>query len=174
MLSDFPLLVKPGLPHLPRNRARLCEWRSGWARGEDIVYPPGGRLQGAGALRCQTFPQHALDRQLEISRLLPATNGEGFFFFPLFCLLHFRGKRKETFLGFKINKASQQTTRGGESKGSSSRAFEPKNQTKVEKLRRLPPVSKASQTISKEVQFQRASHIPLVRSINIYKTSRYV
>lgn len=129
MLSGFPLLVKPGLPHLPRNRARLCEWRSGRARGEDVVYSPGGRLQGAGALRCQTFPQHTLDRQLEVSRLLPATNGEIFFFlnfFPLFCLLHFRGKRKETFLGFKINKASQQTGRG-ESKGSRSRAFEPKN-----------------------------------------------
>lgn len=35
----------------------------------------GGRLQGAGAPRCHTLP---LDRQLEISRLLPATNGEGF------------------------------------------------------------------------------------------------
>lgn len=87
----------------------------------------GGRLQGAGALRCHTFPRRALDRQLEISRLLPATNGEGFSSPPPpFCLLHFRGKRKESFLGLKINKASQQS-RSGESKGSSSRAFKPKN-----------------------------------------------
>lgn len=87
----------------------------------------GGRLQGAGAPRCRTFPRRALDRQLEISRLLPATNGEGFSFLPppLFCLLHFRGERKETFLGLKINKTSQQSG-SGESKGSSSRVFEPK------------------------------------------------
>lgn len=43
-----------------------------------------------------------------------------------FCLLHFRGERKETFLGLKINKANQQSW-SEESKGSSSRAFEPKN-----------------------------------------------
>lgn len=80
------------------------------------------------AARCggpAVLPQCAPDRQLEISRLLPATNGE-IFFPPLFCLLHFRGKRKETFLGFKINKASQQIGRG-ERKGSSSGAFEPKS-----------------------------------------------
>ena len=81
------------------------------------------------------------------------------FFFPLFCLLHFRGKRKETFLGFKINKASQQTRRG-ESKGSNSRAFEPKNYTKVEKLRRLPPVSKASQTIRRSALPKSISRSP--------------
>lgn len=77
--------------------------------------------------RSVTHSPGAPDRQLEISRLFPATNGEGFSFPPppLFCLLHFRGERKETFLGLKINKASQQ--RGsGESKGSSSRVFEPK------------------------------------------------
>lgn len=104
MRSDFPLLVKPGLPHLPRNRARLCEWRSGQARGEDIVYAPRGRLQGAGALRCQTFPQRALDRQLEVSRLLPATNGEGLFlFFFSLSSVYCTSERKERKL-FEVSK----------------------------------------------------------------------
>lgn len=97
MRSDFPRLVKPGLPHLHHNRARLCEWRSGRARGEDIVYAPRGRLQGAGALRCQTFPQRALDRQLEVSRLLPATNGEGFFFFLSSVYCTSEGKERKLF-----------------------------------------------------------------------------
>lgn len=129
MRSDFPRLVKPGLPHLPRNRARLCEWRSGRARGEDIVYAPRGRLQGAGALRCQTFPQRALDRQLEVSRLLPATNGEGFFFFLSLLFIALQREKKGNFSRFQ-NKQGQSTDwgwNGGESKGSSSRVFEPKN-----------------------------------------------
>lgn len=113
MLSDFPLLVKPGLPHLPRNRARLCEWRSGQARGEDVVYPPGGRLQGAGALRCQTFPQRTLDRQLEISRLLPATNGEIFqFFFSPFLFIALQREKKGNFSRFQ-NKQGQSTDQEG-------------------------------------------------------------
>lgn len=78
-------------------------WEGGRQGGRKVRGPP----------RCHAFPRRALDRQLEISSLSPATNGEGFSSSP-FCLLHFRGERKETFLGLKINKASQQSGSGGE------------------------------------------------------------
>lgn len=80
-------------------------------RGGDVVYSPGGRLQGAGALRCQTFPQRALDRQLEISRLLPATNAEILsFFFPRLLFIVLWRKKKGNFSGFQ-NKQGQSIER---------------------------------------------------------------
>lgn len=99
--------------------------------GEDVVYPLGGReegrLQGAGAPRCHTFPRHALDRQLEVSSLSPATNGEGFSSPPLLLFVALQRGKKGNFSRFE-NKQGQSTEREhGGSKGSSSRAFEPKN-----------------------------------------------
>ena len=105
----------------------VCVHREADGRGGRTLFIPREGAARCGGPAVSDIPPHALDRQLEISRLLPATNGEIFFTsFPLFCLLRFRGRRKETFLGFKINKSSQQTGRG-ECEGSSSRAFEPKN-----------------------------------------------
>lgn len=107
MLSDFPLLVKPGLPHLPHNRARLCECRSGRERGGPCLSP---RREAARCGGPAVLPQCAPDRQLEISRLLPATNGE--IFFPPLLFIALQREKKGNFSRFQ-NKQGQSTDREG-------------------------------------------------------------